>query len=57
MHIAKRCALVVLTSAFLAAGLGGCDNKSGATPGEQLDKALDKTGEKVKEAGEAIKTK
>ncbi|MCE9638119.1 MAG: hypothetical protein K8T90_20650 [Planctomycetes bacterium] len=56
MHITKKTALLVLTSAFLGLGLCACNNR-GDTPGEKLDRALDKTGDKVKEAGEAIKTK
>jgi hypothetical protein len=56
MDISKKTSLLVLTSALLAAGLCACD-KSGGTPGEKLDRALDKTGETVKDAGEAIKPK
>jgi len=52
MHIAKKTLVLGLASALLVAGLGACGN---GTPGEKLDKALDKTGDKVKEAGEAIK--
>ena len=33
--------------------LAACDKST--TPGEKLDRALDRTGEKVKDAGEAIK--
>ena len=54
MIVAKKMALFVLTSAFLAGGLCACDSRDN-TAGERLDTALEKTGEKVKEAGEAIK--
>jgi len=52
MHIAKKTLVLGLASALLVAGLGACGDR---TPGENLDRALDKTGETVKEAGEAIK--
>ncbi len=55
MNIAKKTVVLMATSAFLAAGLCGCDK--GDTPGQSLDKGLDKAGEKIKEAGEAIKPK
>ncbi len=54
MSIAKKSVVLVLSTALLAGGLCACD-KSGDTPGQKLDKALDKTGETVKDAGEAIK--
>ena len=56
MNVAKRSVSLVLTSAFFAALLCACD-KSGDTAGQKLDKALDKTGDAVKDAGEAIKTR
>ncbi len=54
MRIARRLVLLVLASGVLAAGLCACDSRGG-TPGEKLDRVLDKTGDKVKEAGDAIK--
>jgi hypothetical protein len=51
----EKAFLAVLLLASGAAVLGGCDRR-GETPGQKLDRALDKTGEKVKEAGEAIKS-
>ena len=56
MFPAKKLALLAVITSFLATGLCGCD-KSGDSPGEKLDKALDKTGEKIKEAGDAIQPK
>ena len=56
MNVVKKTLLLVLSSAFLVGGLGACE-RTGETPGEKLDRALDNTGDKVKEAGEAIKTK
>ena len=56
MHLVKKTVLSVVTAAFLAGGLGAC-GKSGDTPGERLDDALAKTGDAVKDAGEAIKPK
>jgi hypothetical protein len=56
MNVAKRSVFLVLTSAFLAAVLCGCD-RSGDTAGEKLDHAIDKTGDAVKDAGDAIKTR
>jgi len=53
MNLAKKTLVLALTSAVLTA-LAACD-KSGATAGENLDKALDKTGDAVKDAGDAIK--
>lgn len=50
----RKLVLIILTSVVAAAGLCACDRRDG-TPGQQLDKALDKTGDKVKQAGEAIK--
>jgi hypothetical protein len=66
MSVAKKSLVLALTSALLAAGLCACER--GTTPGQKLDraidktgegidKALDKTGEKLKEAGEAIQPK
>ncbi len=49
---ARRMLLLAITAAALATA--GC-GRPGDTPGEKLDKALDKTGEAVKDAGEAIK--
>ena len=54
MNLTKRGALLVLTSAVLALGLCSC-SKDGRSPGEKIDRALDRTGEAVKDAGEAIK--
>ena len=56
MNLAKKTVLSIVTSAFLVGGLGACD-KTGETPGEKLDRALDKTGDAVKDAGDAIKPK
>ena len=53
MIVAKKMARFVLASAFVAGGLCACDS-SDNTAGERLDTALEKTGEKVKELGEAI---
>lgn len=53
MFHAIRPALLAVIASLLVAGLCGCD-KSGDTPGQKLDRALDKTGEKIKEAGDAI---
>jgi hypothetical protein len=55
MNLAKKSVVLVAMSALLAAGLCACDR--GDTPGEALDKGLSKAGDKVKEAGEAIKPK
>ena len=52
MITAKKAVLLVVTAALLSAGLCACDR---GTPGENLDKALDKAGDTVKDAGEAIK--
>jgi len=52
MNVARKSVCVALATVLLACGLGACGN---GTPGEKLDRALDKTGDKVKEAGEAIK--
>lgn len=56
MNIVKKTALLLVASALPALGLAGCE-RSGRTPGENLDRALDKTGDAVKDAGEAIKPK
>lgn len=56
MIVATRFAVVVAACALVVGCLGGCD-KSGDTPGQKLDKALDKTGDEVKKAGDAIKPK
>jgi len=56
MRDSKKRILLAMASAILAAGLCACDG-SGRTPGEKLDGALDKTGEAVKDAGEAIQPK
>jgi hypothetical protein len=56
MGFTKRVVLPVLALSFLAAVVAGC-GKGGRTPGENLDRALDKTGEKIKDAGEAIQPK
>ena len=45
-----------LACTLLAAGLSAC-NRDGTTAGQKLDRALDRTGEAVKDAGEAIKPK
>jgi hypothetical protein len=55
MHRAKRAAWPASMSLVLAVALGGCDK--GESPGHALDRGLTKTGEKVVEAGEAIKPK
>lgn len=49
----RRRVFFVALGALVMTG-AGCD-KSGDTPGESLDRALDKTGDAVKDAGEAIK--
>lgn len=54
MDVAKKPAVLLVAAAFLAALLCGCD-KNGDTPGQKLDKALDKTGDTLKDAGDAIK--
>ena len=54
MNNTKKLLVLLFTSAVLAGGLCACD-RSNETPGEQLDNALDKAGDKVKEAGDAIK--
>jgi hypothetical protein len=51
-----RIVLVLLASALAAGGLCACDRQS-ETPGQKLDKALDKAGDSIKDAGEAIKPK
>jgi hypothetical protein len=56
MTHSQRTVLLVVASALVAAGLCACD-KSGGSPGQKLDRALDQTGEKFKEVGESIKTK
>lgn len=56
MILAKKPTLAVLAALALAVALGGC-NRGGTTAGEKLDNALEKTGEAVKDAGEAIKPK
>jgi hypothetical protein len=55
MTLAKKLVLLVLVSALLAAGLYACGR--GGTPGQKLDRAIDRTGEKLKEAGEALQSK
>jgi len=50
----KKILLPLVALAFLAAGLCACGD---GTPGEKLDNALDKAGDKVKDAGDAIKPK
>lgn len=52
MNVAKKTVLLAAAAALLSAGLCACDR---GTPGENLDKALDKAGDTVKDAGEAIK--
>lgn len=47
-------------SAFVVAlamvfGVVGCGEKKPATPGEALDKGIEKTGDAMKKAGEEIK--
>jgi hypothetical protein len=54
MNVAKRTVFLAVAGAFLAAGICACD---GHTAGENLDKALVKTGDTVIEVGEAIKPK
>lgn len=54
MNIAKKTVLLAVTAGLLSAGLCACDS---GTPGENLDRALDNAGEKVKDAGEAIQPK
>jgi hypothetical protein len=54
MNVVKRTVVLAVAGAFLAAGLCACD---GRTPGQDLDKALVKTGDTVIEVGEAIKPK
>lgn len=56
MSISKHAVAAVAACALVCAALAACD-RNGPTPGQKLDNALDATGEKVKEAGEAIKTK
>jgi len=56
MHVSKKTVLVALTSASLAVGLCACD-RNGDTPGQTLDKGLNKAGDAIKDAGEAIKPK
>ena len=53
MIVPKKAVFPVLALALLAGGLCACSKD--ATPGENLDRALEKTGEAVKDAGEAIK--
>lgn len=53
MNVAKKSILPILALALLASGLSACSRDN--TAGENLDRALDKTGEAVKDAGEAIK--
>ena len=55
MNVFKNSVRLLLTSALLASGLCGCDK--GDTPGQSLDKGLNKAGDAVKDAGEAIKPK
>jgi hypothetical protein len=54
MATAKKSILALLALAVLAAGLPACGD---GTPGQKLDNALDKAGDKVKDAGDAIKPK
>jgi hypothetical protein len=56
MNAQARKLVLVLASAGVAAGLCACGG-DGATPGQNLDRALDRTGDLVIEAGDAIKTK
>lgn len=53
MRLAKKWILPILALALLATGLSAC--RKDDTPGESLDRALDRTGDAVKDAGEAIK--
>jgi len=55
MNIARKSVALVVTSALLAAGL--CARAKGDSPGQALDRGLTKTGDAVKDAGEAIKPK
>jgi hypothetical protein len=49
MSMIKKLALVVVASAFVVGGLGGCGEKTpGQKAGEQIDKANDKAKELVK---------
>ena len=54
MNSVKKVLVLLVASAVLAGGICACD-RGGETPGAQLDNALDKAGDKVKEAGDAIK--
>jgi len=56
MNISKKTVLSALASASLAFGLCAC-GRNGDTPGQSLDKGLNKTGDAIKEVGEAIKPK
>jgi len=56
MNIAKKTVVPILTLASLVAGLCAC-GLDGDTPGQTLDRGLNKAGDAVKEAGEAIKPK
>lgn len=56
MRPTNKTLVLTLTLALLGTSLCACE-RHGDTPGQQLDRALDKTGDKVIEAGEAIKTK
>jgi hypothetical protein len=54
MKYAKKALPPLLILGLLAVGAAACGDR---TPGENLDRALDKTGEKIKDAGEAIQPK
>ena len=56
MNIAKKTVLTMLSLASLAVGLCAC-GLDGDTPGQTLDKGLNRAGDAVKDAGEAIKPK
>lgn len=51
MKVSKTTALHALAAAALAAGLCACND----SPGDKLDRAIDKTGDAIKDAGDAIK--
>ena len=56
MNYAKKSALSALVLMSLVTALLGCD-RGGRTAGQNLDHAIDKTGETLQDAGDALRSK
>jgi len=56
MNFAKKSVLCALVLMPLVTALFGC-GRGGRTAGQNLDHAIDKTGETLQDAGDAIRTK